>query len=241
MNIKRVFIENIGEVTINRNSKASRFKITIRPDGTIRATIPWIASFRSGENFLSENLQWITQTKEKLAKKHVPQRIIQQGQIFSTRNYNYLICPADISGLRIRYSEKERDVFFEYPKLKLIESDEIQNGLKLMIANVLRFDARRYLPCRIAELAANLGYNYRKVTIKNNKTNWGSCSRQKNINLNLHLMRLNDRLIDYIIIHELVHTIIPNHGPEFKATMNNHFYNSAEIEKELKKTKTEIC
>lgn len=241
MNIKRVYIENIGEVTISRKSQAIRFKISIRPDGTIRATIPWIASFRSGEKFISEHLQWITQTKEKLAKKHVPQRLIQQGHIFSTRNYNYVVCPADIAGLRIRYSDKERDVFFEYPELKLIESDEIQKGLKLMIENVLRFDARQYLPRRITELAANLGYTYRKVTIKNNKTNWGSCSGHKNINLNLHLMRLNDSLIDYIIVHELVHTIIPNHGHEFKTVMNNHFHNSAEMEKELKKTKTEIC
>ena len=162
VNIKRVYIENIGEVTISRKSQAIRFKISIRPDGTIRATIPWIASFRSGEKFISEHLQWITQTKEKLAKKHVPQRLIQQGHIFSTRNYNYVVCPADIAGLRIRYSDKERDVFFEYPELKLIESDEIQKGLKLMIENVLRFDARQYLPRRITELAANLGYTYRE-------------------------------------------------------------------------------
>lgn len=237
---RQVYIESIGAVTISKNRQATRFKITIRPDGTIRVTIPWIASFRSGEKFLAEHLQWISQTKEKLAEKQSSPRLIQPGHLFSTRNYHYHVCSADIPQFRIRYAEKEKRVLFEYPVNLSIESDELQNRLKLVIENVLRFDAKKYLPVRIAELASNLGYTYQKVTIKNNKTNWGSCSNRKNINLNLHLMRLNDRLIDYIIVHELVHTIIPNHGSGFKATMQKHFQDAAEMEKELKKIRTGI-
>jgi hypothetical protein len=109
-----------------------------------------------------------------------------------------------------------------------------------MIENVLRFDAKKYLPARITELASSLGYTFSKVTIKNNKTNWGSCSNRKNINLNLHLMRLSDQLIDYILVHELVHTVIPNHGPDFKATMHRHFPESAKMERELKTMRTGI-
>lgn len=238
MTIRQVFIENIGEVTINKNRQATRFRITIRPDGTIRVTIPWNASFQSGAKFLAEHLQWISQTKEKLAKKLSAPKLIQPGQLFSTRNYHYHVCSADIPRFKIRYVEKEKSVFFECPDSQLIESDELQNKLKLAIENVLRFDAKKFLPLRIAELAQSLGYTYQKVTIKNNKTNWGSCSNRKNINLNLHLMRLSDRLIDYIIVHELVHTVIPNHGPGFKATMLKHFHDSSEMEKELKKTRT---
>jgi predicted metal-dependent hydrolase len=240
MNSRQIYIESIGAVTISKNRQATRFKITIRPDGTIRATIPWIASFQSGEKFLSEHLQWISQTKEKLAKKQCVPKLIQPGHLFSTRNYQYNVCSADVPRFKIRYSQREKCVNFEYPKNQLIESKELQNKLEIAIENVLRFDAKQYLPARIAELASNLGYTYQKVTIKNNKTNWGSCSNRKNINLNLHLMRLSDRLIDYIIVHELVHTIIPNHGSDFKATMQKHFHDASEMEKELKKTKTGI-
>lgn len=240
MNSKLINIGEIGDVTINKNRQATRFKITIRPDGTVRVTIPWISSFRSGEIFLTEHLQWIAQTKDKLAKKTGVPKLIQPGHLFSTRNYRYEVCPADVPKLRIRYAEKERCIFFEYPMNQLIESDEVQQKLKLAIGNVLRFDARKYLPVRIAELASSLGYTYQKVTIKNNKTNWGSCSNRKNINLNLHLMRLSDRLIDYIIVHELVHTIIPNHGSGFKVMMQKHFQDISEMDKELKKIRTEI-
>jgi len=240
MHSKQIYLSNIGEITITRNRLAVRFKITVKPDGKIGVTIPWMASFASGEKFISGHLNWIAKTKEKQAEKHFSRKLIQPGRIFSTRNYHYRICPADLTIPRIKYAEKEKEVLFEYPADKIIESYEVQNSLKQMIENVLRFDARLYLPARIAELAANLGYSYNKMTIKNNKTNWGSCSIHRNINLNLHLMRLNDRLIDYIIIHELVHTVIPDHGKEFKATMQKHFPDTAEIDKELKKIKTGI-
>lgn len=240
MNIKQINIDSIGTVTITKKRQATRFKIAVQPDGKVRVTIPLLASFQSGEKFITEHLQWISQTKEKLSRKVDAPKLIQPGHIFSTRNFNYHICSSDIPHFKIRYSEKEKNVIFEYPMGLSIESSELQNTLKLAIENVLRFDAKKYLPSRIAELASNLGYTYKKVTIKNNKTNWGSCSSRKNINLNLHLMRLSDNLIDYVIVHELVHTIIPNHGPEFKSTLNKHFQNSAEIERELKKARTAI-
>lgn len=240
MNVKQINIDKIGIVTITKNRQATRFKIAIRPDGTVRATIPWKASFQNGEKFIAEHLLWIFQTKEKLAGKLGAPKLIQPGHLFSTRNYHYHVCSSDVPRFKIRYSEKEKNVLFEYPINELIESNELQNTLKLAIENVLRFDAKKYLPARIAELASSLGYTYKKVTIKNNKTNWGSCSNHKNINLNLHLMRLSDNLIDYVIVHELVHTIIPNHGPDFKSTMHRLFQNSDEMECELKKARTGI-
>ena len=235
MPTKEVFVEHIGAVTISRNRQAVRFKIAVRPDGKVRVTIPWLASFLSGEKFLTQHLQWIADTQKKMALKPVAPKSIQTGHLFSTRNYHYHVCSADLPQLRIRYSREEQQVIFEYPENQLIESDEVQSRLKLMVEHVLRFDARKYLPGRIAELAKELGYSFQKVTIKNNKTNWGSCSGRKNINLNLHLMMLNDRLIDYIIVHELVHTVIPNHGPQFKATMQSHFPDMGELNKELQK------
>lgn len=240
MNSKQINIEGIGTVTITKNSQATRFKIAIRPDGTVRVTIPGSSYFQNGEKFVTDHLQWIQITKEKLSKKSFPPKLILPGHLFSTRNYNYIVRSADVLGFKIRYSEKEKNVLFEYPISHLIESKELQNKLKEAIENVLRFDAKKYLPSRIEELAMRLGYSFKKITIKNNKTNWGSCSNRKNINLNLHLMRLSDNLIDYVIVHELVHTIIPNHGPEFKSTLAKHFENYAEIERELKKARTGI-
>ncbi len=68
---------------------------------------------------------------------------------------------------------------------------------------------------RLVSLADKYQFTFRQVTFRNQKTRWGSCSRQNNINLNLKIAQLPDHLRDYILLHELVHTREKNHGPGF--------------------------
>ena len=70
--------------------------------------------------------------------------------------------------------------------------------------------------------------------VKNIKTRWGSCSSLNNINLNLHLMRLPDHLIDYVILHELAHTKEKNHGKSFWNLVDSLVMDLKEMKKELK-------
>ena len=85
------------------------------------------------------------------------------------------------------------------------------------IIKALRKEAKNYLPARLAELASRYGFKYEKLAIKNNLTNWGSCSSKGNINLNLHLIRLPHDLCDFVILHELCHLKHFNHGEGFHA------------------------
>lgn len=75
--------------------------------------------------------------------------------------------------------------------------------------------ARRRLVDRLAELAGRHGFSYNRVSIRNQRTRWGSCSHQNNISLNFKLAAFSQDLMDYVILHELVHTRISHHGPEF--------------------------
>jgi len=84
----------------------------------------------------------------------------------------------------------------------------------------LRAEAKAWLIPRIAALAAGHGFSYNKVFIKNNVSNWGSCSTKGNINLNMQLMRLPEELRDYVILHELCHLKQLNHGPEFHSMLD---------------------
>lgn len=85
----------------------------------------------------------------------------------------------------------------------------------------LRAQAKRELPPRLAALAAQHGFTYNKVFIKNNVSNWGSCSSLKNINLNLRLVTLPQDLQDYVMLHELCHLRYLNHGKEFHALLES--------------------
>ena len=85
----------------------------------------------------------------------------------------------------------------------------------------LRALAKEELPPRLARLAAIHGFRYNKVFIKNNASNWGSCSSLGNINLNLRLVKLPQELQDYVMLHELCHLKYMNHGPKFHALLES--------------------
>lgn len=99
----------------------------------------------------------------------------------------------------------------------------------------MRAEAKRVLPARLSELAKKYSFEYNQVRIKHNVSNWGSCSRKGNINLNLNLVRVPENLRDYVILHELCHLRHPNHGPEFHALLESLCPGHRLKEKELRK------
>lgn len=94
-----------------------------------------------------------------------------------------------------------------------------QKALRDVLVEVLREEAKILLPQKLSYFSDQYGFNFHKVTIKHNSSNWGSCSRAGNINLNLNLIRLPEPLCDYVLLHELCHLKEPNHGPRFHALL----------------------
>lgn len=105
-----------------------------------------------------------------------------------------------------------RIVFRRKPRRRAPSTPEVER---------LRAAARETLPPRLQELAALHGFKYNRVFIKNNLSNWGSCSSLGNINLNLRLVTLPSRLSDYVILHELCHLKYMNHGKQFHALLES--------------------
>lgn len=99
---------------------------------------------------------------------------------------------------------------------------------------LLRAQAKSELPPRLAQLAALHGFVYKKVFIKNNISNWGSCSSLGNINLNLRLVTLPQELQDYVMLHELCHLKYLNHGPQFHALLESVCPGHRELARSLK-------
>ncbi|MFC1904987.1 M48 family metallopeptidase [Chloroflexota bacterium] len=86
-------------------------------------------------------------------------------------------------------------------------------------------DAMKKLTSRLHYLAEKHGFTYNKVTIRNQKTRWGSCSHKNNISLNMKLVLLPDELVDYVILHELVHTRIHDHSKSLWAELDKYVGN----------------
>lgn len=84
----------------------------------------------------------------------------------------------------------------------------------------LRRQAKAELPHRVGMLAQRFGFSYGRVTIRATRSKWGSCTSENNLSLSLWLMTLPDHLIDYVIIHELCHTVHHDHSPRFHALLD---------------------
>lgn len=117
--------------------------------------------------------------------------------------------------------------------LKRRSADQPQPGPEVIEA--LRAEAKKVLPARLSELAREHSFVYNQVRIKHNVSNWGSCSRKGNINLNLNLVCLPDDLRDYVLLHELCHLKHPNHGEAFHALLESVCPDHRSKEKELRK------
>ena len=85
----------------------------------------------------------------------------------------------------------------------------------------MREKARAVLGEKLKAAAACYGFTYGRLAIKNNVSNWGSCSSKGNINLNMRLILLPEHLQEYVILHELCHLRHPNHGPAFHALLDS--------------------
>jgi len=104
------------------------------------------------------------------------------------------------------------------------------------ILNTLeKLAAEEKITKRVNELAKRYGFVFNRLTIRNQKTKWGSCSSKNNLSLNMKLARLPHELLDYVIVHELVHTRIKNHSREFWSELKKYMPDARLKDSELNK------
>jgi predicted metal-dependent hydrolase len=99
--------------------------------------------------------------------------------------------------------------------VKIKGYEKQKKAFKDIFLSIDRMEARKKIISRLHQLAKQHGFTYNKVSIRNQRTRWGSCSAKGNISLNMKLVALPPELFDYVILHELVHTKIHNHSKRF--------------------------
>jgi predicted metal-dependent hydrolase len=89
---------------------------------------------------------------------------------------------------------------------------------------------------RVLEWAARLGVQVRSLAVRQMRNKWASCSTAGNLNFNAELILLSKKIGDYVIVHELLHFSVPNHGPLWKSLMRAHLGAYEALEAKLNKT-----
>ncbi|MDP3399243.1 MAG: DUF45 domain-containing protein [Bacteroidales bacterium] len=216
----------VGNVLIVKGLSLRTLRLSVNHSRGVRLSIPWHVTYSTAIKFLESKIEWVAEAIKRQHEKASKSAELpangteiktQAGTIILTNsNTNHNISnnschnlnpEKPLKKIKVKTTGNQREIFFD----NTVSSEE----LKKAVVKILRKDAAALLPARLSELAALHGFSYGKLTIRNNVSNWGSCSARKNINLNIHLIRLPQELSDYVLLHELAHLKHRNHGPEF--------------------------
>ena len=196
-------------------------KVTLKNDSSILVTMPVFCPYKTAKDFLLKNFEKI--------------KNFNFNKNFLTPNLKTKFDTLKIvKSNNLKIQTLKNIVYFYYPENKDFNSKEIQENLKEAYKKALKIEAKNYLPQRLDYLAKKYNFSFNKIAIKNQKTRFGSCSFQNNINLNIKLMEYDFEIIDYVLIHELVHTKIKNHSQNFWLEVEKYCPNYRELRKKLK-------
>lgn len=237
MKEKALKIDDIA-ITLYKSKRAKRMSISLKPFVGVRVSVPRLTPFWMAERFVTSRIDWIKSNLPKMESIENQQTIFTEESDFKTYSHSLQIRCIEVEKISVRVSSGV--ISITYPKNINVSNDTVQQEVRKGIERALRKEAKEYLPKRLKELAQQSNLEFKAVAIKNTKTRWGSCSHQNNINLNLHLMRLPNRLIDYVILHELAHTKVKNHSKSFWDFLESILPNSKALDREMKQYNTKI-
>ncbi len=210
---------------VRTNSRVKNLKIQIFPHGGVEVVAPPRARPHEIEAFVAEHTDWINKTRCQFAKIRPAEPTLPEG----------IYLRALDETVKIHFSTASKAGFRELDGLLTVRAQSL-NGSNCwpLMHKWLKARAKQALPALCMQTGHSIGLEPKRVHIRLQKTRWGSCSSANNINLSLHLMTLPFHLIDYIILHELCHTIHKNHGSKFHQLLEKVSGNSKQLDKEVK-------
>lgn len=234
MTTKYINIEQVGQVSFTINERSRRIRLSVKSDGEIVVSMPPSALYRDAIRFVESKTEWLIKQQTKI---QAGLTLFAPESCFKTRFHQLAITKGNTDRVYNRVGNGVIQIFI--PEKVNHEQPKIQEFIKKTLIDVMRWEAKIYLPKRLKELAEKHGFKFQDVSIKNTKTRWGSCSFANNINLNLHLMRVPEHLIDYVLLHELAHTVEKNHGDKFWSLLEKCYPNSKKADKEMNNYRTQ--
>ncbi len=206
-------LEGIGDVLLVRRKGTRRLSVRMRPFEPICCLAPPGTPSKSAIAFVVRNRAWIRRKRTKIEEIERQQTVFDERTQFRTRYHALSIFRT--SNSRLQATIRDRIISVSVPEQMDTSAGEVQSFIRTVIEKALRKEAKAVLPCRVASLAREHNLFHAGVTLRAQRRRWGSCSAKNRINLNVHLMRLPDHLIDYVILHELAHTVHKNHSNAF--------------------------
>jgi predicted metal-dependent hydrolase len=230
-----------GAIIFERSRRARNYRLTLRRDGTAVAIIPIRGSEREALRFVEQHRDWLERARARQRQRPrvaeiwtVGTQVLWRGQMTEVRvaaigELSPLLRPGlgGHAGLEARPKVCLAADVFRVPRI----DGDLRPTLE---AHFVR-RAKIELPARTWELAAMTGVEVKLVTVRNQRSRWGSCSANGTISLNWRLVQTPEFVRDYIIYHELMHLREMNHSARFWAKVQEVCPDWREAERWIKR------
>ena len=207
------------DYVFKRMPRRRHVHLLVNGEGTLEVRAPWRFGRRRARELLRENTEWVLRTLERTRR-----RIARRPRLLTGA-----ALPLLDQSLRLELRpQAQRDLFDAGPsprglvehrgKVLRVSATSLGEGeLRALLEGWYRRKAALHLAARIEHYAPLLGVRPAKVTIRGQRSRWGSCSVKGALSLNWRLMMVPGALADYVVVHELCHLRHMDHSPRFWA------------------------
>jgi len=193
-----------GDVVFRKNARAKRYILRLDAEGRVVITLPSRGTQRDALAFANGHREWIESEFRKAQSVGHQLRELKDG--------DEVIFKGEAVRLRV-VKDLGRPVLELGPHRRFI-ADEAMDLVR-PATELLRTVAAKEIPPQTREIAGRLGIDFKRVSIRNQRTRWGSCSTSGVISLNWRLVMMPVGAMDYVIMHELMHVREMNHSQRF--------------------------
>jgi len=201
------------------SSRAKYLRLQINSNNELEVILPKRYKHEKAEDFILQKKDWIL----KHLKEEIKNKFYFMGkEIWVSFSYDLFL--------------KKPFISFSNSKLNIkIPSDYKSINVEDIYNFWLKHQAKLYILKRVKILAAKTGFNFKKITIRSQKTRWGSCTSGGSLSFNFRLMKYRKEVIDYVIIHELCHLKEMNHSKKFWELVERFCPDYKHLRKELRR------
>ena len=204
-------VENGDSPLIRTSARARRLSIRVFPDARVEVVVPPRVRPRDVQDFISVHREWIDSKRaQALRNRPVPQVFPPPAVEFAATGERWRLHLAGGSGA-LRVVERGDPA----ARVLSVTGAGTPNAIRKSLRAWLLRAARPRLAPRVAALSAATGIPYAQVSIRRQRSRWGSCSVRGTISLNACLLFQRPAVVDYLVVHELTHVRHMNHSARF--------------------------
>ena len=216
---------DLSPVKIKRYRTARSIKLRVIENGSIVVTAHPLTSERQIKRFIENHKDWIEDKLAVINQKNKQLTAERSTLLFRGKEYDF----------RLSVQKNKRpSTLLKSKTLTVTVKNEDHIETRATLEKWYKQQAKKYFNERVPLLADLVDKPIERVTIRSQRSRWGSCSSRKTISLNWKLIQTPDWISDYVIYHELAHLSHMNHSPAFWKLLGDYFTNYKKAEKWLK-------